>query len=162
LSLFKEETRYLRESGIELFEWRGNLYVSGKSTNNPFELFTAPYPGVNSDMQPLFAALALSIEGVSTITDLRFTDRFQYVEGLKRFGADIDTFGNTAIIRGGGKLSAADIEAPDLRGGMACVLCGLAAEGTTRIHNIYQIERGYEHFVEKLQRIGADVRKIAA
>jgi len=89
LSPAKEEARYLREAGIGLFEWQGNVYVSGRGERSPFDLFTAPYPGVNSDMQPLFAALALTISGISTITDLRFTDRFQYVKELRRFGGQI-------------------------------------------------------------------------
>lgn len=160
LSPIREEARYLREAGLDLFEWRGNLYVSGKRQKQPFDLFTAPYPGVNSDMQPLFAALALTIPGVSTITDLRFTDRFKYVEELKRFGADIQSFGNTAIVRGGAPLRGAAVSATDLRGGMACVLCGLVAEGKTRIANIYQIERGYENFCAKLSALGAKVYEV--
>jgi len=156
----REETRYLRDAGVELFEWRGNVYVSGKQTQRPFDLFTAPYPGVNSDMQPIFAALALTIPGTSTITDLRFTDRFQYVEELRRFGGDIQSFGNTAIVRGGHPLKGVQVRAPDIRGGMACVLAGLVAEGQTTITNVYQIERGYENFVDKLSALGAIIRKV--
>ena len=159
LSSIPEETRYLREAGIELFQWHHNVYVSGKNVTNPFNLFTAPYPGVNSDMQPIFSVLALSIDGVSSITDLRFTDRFQYVEELKRFGANIDTFGNTAIVNGGEKLRGAQVKATDIRGGMACVLTGLIADGITTVFNIYQIERGYEKVVEKFIALGAKIQK---
>lgn len=159
LSCIPEEARYLRDSGLELFQWQNNVYVSGKKAKNPFDLFTAPYPGVNSDMQPIFAALALTIPGVSTITDLRFTDRFQYVDELKRFGADIDTFGNTAIVNGGRTLNGALVTATDIRGGMACVLTGLIAEGETQISNIYQIERGYEKFIEKFADLGAVIQR---
>lgn len=159
LSNIKEDVRYLRDAGLSLFEWQGGVYVSGKKEKNPFELFTAPYPGVNSDMQPIFTSLALTIPGVSTITDLRFTDRFQYVEQLKNFGANIEAFGNTAIVAGGKKLIGTQVSAPDIRGGMACVLCGLVAEGFTEINNVYQIERGYENFVEKLSNLGARIRK---
>jgi len=160
LAHIPEETRYLKNSGLELFQWQNSVYVSGKRLSLPFDLFTAPYPGVNSDMQPIFAALALAIPGTSTITDLRFTDRFQYVEELKHFGANIESFGNTAIINGGGPLKGARVQATDLRGGMACVMAGLAAEGRSRISNIYQIERGYENFVEKLYALGADICRI--
>jgi UDP-N-acetylglucosamine 1-carboxyvinyltransferase len=160
LNFIKEDARYLRETGMELFEWQQDLYISGKKPKQPIDLFTAPYPGVNSDLQPIFAALSLTIPGTSTITDLRFTDRFQYVDEIKKFGADIDCFGNTAIIRGGNQLNGADVIAKDLRGGMACVLTGLVANGTTKIKNVYQIDRGYEKFTEKLCRLGADIKKI--
>ena len=160
LSHIPEETRYLRETGLELFKWKNNVYVSGKHVSKPFDLFTAPYPGVNSDMQPIFAALALTIPGTSTITDLRFTDRFKYISQLKCFGGDVESFGNTAIIRGGKPLKGAEVTATDIRGGMACVLVALAAEGMTRISNIYQIERGYENYVEKLSQLGAVTRKV--
>lgn len=162
LTCIPEETRYLRETGLELFQWHNNVYVSGKRVEKPFDLFTAPYPGVNSDMQPIFAALALTIHGTSTITDLRFTDRFQYIDSLKQFGGDAETFGNTAIIRGGKALKGANVVATDIRGGMACVLTSLAAEGLSRITNIYQIERGYESFVEKFAVLGATIQKVMA
>ncbi|MCI0521483.1 MAG: UDP-N-acetylglucosamine 1-carboxyvinyltransferase, partial [Chloroflexi bacterium] len=68
LKPIREDARYLREAGLGLFEWQGSLYVSGRGAKNPIDLFTAPYPGVNSDMQPIFAALALTLPGVSTIT----------------------------------------------------------------------------------------------
>jgi UDP-N-acetylglucosamine 1-carboxyvinyltransferase len=160
LNHIKEDARYLRGAGVDLFEHHGNVYVGGKKEKLPFDLFTAPYPGVNSDLQPIFAALALTIAGTSTITDLRFTDRFQYVDKLKQFGGDIEYFGNTAIICGGRQLQAAKVDAPDIRGGMACVLCGLVAQGRTTIGNIYQVERGYENFVEKLSGLGASIEKV--
>lgn len=162
LGLIKEDARYLREVGLDLFEWQNDVYVSGKRAKNPFDLFTAPYPGVNSDMQPIFAALATTIPGTSTITDQRFTDRFQYVGEIKKFGVDIEVFGNTAIIRGGKKLIGTDVRATDIRGGISCIMAGLVAEGITRIENIYQIERGYDNFVEKFSGLGASIKKVAA
>jgi UDP-N-acetylglucosamine 1-carboxyvinyltransferase len=159
LNYIQEDARYLRAAGVNLFEWGSNVYVSGKGSKQPFDLFTAPYPGVNSDMQPIFAVLALTAPGVSTITDLRFTDRFRYVEELRCFGADIEQFGNVAIVRGGIPLTGCDVFAPDLRGGMACVLAGLTADGATQIANAYQIERGYEQFVDKLAGLGAQIKK---
>jgi UDP-N-acetylglucosamine 1-carboxyvinyltransferase len=110
-------------------------------------------------MQPLFTALALSIPGTSTITDLRFTDRFQYVEQLKLFNANIEDFGNTVIVRGGTPLYGSKVKATDIRGGMACVLTGLSAEGETQVENINQIERGYENFIDKLSHLGARIDK---
>jgi UDP-N-acetylglucosamine 1-carboxyvinyltransferase len=160
LSAIKEDTRYLREAGVGLFEWHNNVYVSGKGELRPFDLFTAPYPGVNSDMQPIYVSLAQTITGTSTITDLRFTDRFQYVEELKRFGGDIESFGNTAIVRGGKKLIGTRVKATDIRGGMACLIAGLTAEGETEICNITQMRRGYEDFVRKLSDLGAFIKEV--
>ncbi|MBW5448387.1 UDP-N-acetylglucosamine 1-carboxyvinyltransferase [Cohnella sp. CFH 77786] len=157
LDFIKEDVRQLREIGVEVFEWGGAVYASGKKEKKGFDLFTAPYPGINSDMQPIFAALAFSANGRSTITDLRFTERFKYVDELKKFGGNILSFGNTAIIEGGKPLTGANVTATDLRGGAACLLAGLIAEGTTVIGNISQIERGYENIVGKLRQLGADL-----
>ncbi|MFA9457606.1 UDP-N-acetylglucosamine 1-carboxyvinyltransferase [Halalkalibacter sp. AB-rgal2] len=156
-SFIKEDVRYLNLAGVQVFEWGTSLYVSGKGEKKTFDLFTAPYPGINSDMQPLFATLALAAKGTSTIADLRFTDRFQYVEELKKFNADINSFGNTAIINGGKALKGAEVRATDLRGGAACVLAGLVAEGETLVSNISQINRGYENIDLKLNLLGADI-----
>ncbi len=157
-SFIKEDVRYLKMAGVEVFEWGSSLYVSGKDEKKTFDLFTAPYPGINSDMQPIFASLALAAYGTSTIADLRFTDRFQYVEELKKFNADINAFGNTAIINGGKPLQGAEVKATDLRGGAACILVGLFAEGETNISNISQINRGYENIHEKLSKLGAHIQ----
>ena len=160
LDQVRVDVNYLRESGMEIFEWGGSVYISGKKGIRPFDMFTAPYPGVNSDMQPLFAALALRAEGESTITDQRFTDRFGYVKELKSFGADIHHYGNCAVVTGGKKLTGADVRATDLRGGAAEILVGLISDGETTIDNIYQIDRGYELLEEKLGVLGADIERL--
>ena len=151
---------YLRGSGMEIFEWGGSVYVSGKHGIEPFDMFTAPYPGVNSDMQPLFAALALRAPGESTITDQRFTDRFAYVKELKSFGAEINNYGNCAVVSGGRNLKGASVKATDLRGGAAEILVGLISEGETNIGNIYQIDRGYEFIEKKLGSLGAEIERV--
>ncbi|KAB8133669.1 UDP-N-acetylglucosamine 1-carboxyvinyltransferase [Gracilibacillus oryzae] len=157
-SFIKEDIRYLKIANVEVFEWGSALYVSGKNEKSTFDLFTAPYPGINSDMQPIFASLALTAKGTSTIADLRFTDRFQYVNELIKFGADIKSFGNTAIINGGNKLKGTEVRATDLRGGAACILTGLFSEGETVINSVEQINRGYESIQEKLSLLGADIK----
>lgn len=159
LGSLRIETQYLREAGMEVFEWGGSVYVSGKKGLRPFDMFTAPYPGVNSDLQPLFAVLALAAPGESTITDQRFTDRFAYIKELRAFGAKVDNYGNCAVVRGGRRLRGARVAATDLRGGTAMVLAGLAAEGRTVIENIYQIDRGYERIERKLGGLGAMIRR---
>ncbi|MBN2184279.1 MAG: UDP-N-acetylglucosamine 1-carboxyvinyltransferase [Candidatus Krumholzibacteriota bacterium] len=159
LSYLRVDTQYLREAGLEVFEWGGSVYVSGRKGLRPFHIFTAPYPGVNSDLQPLFAALALGAPGESTITDQRFTDRFDYVDQLKAFGGNIDHYGNCAVIRGGKKLKGASVRATDLRGGVSEILAGMISEGKTVIDNIYQIDRGYERIERKLSALGADIKR---
>lgn len=160
LEFVKSDVEYLRKAGIEIFEWGGSVYVSGKGDIQPFDMFTAPYPGVNSDMQPLFAALALKAKGESTIVDTRFTDRFQYVQELKKFGNNIEAYGNCAVVRGGGTIAGTKVKATDLRGGASLIIAGLVAEGETEIENIYQIDRGYERIEEKLKSLGADIERV--
>ena len=160
LSSLKFEVQCLRDAGIEIFEWDGSVYVSGKMGLRPFDLFTAPYPGVNSDLQPLFAALALMAPGESSITDQVFTERFGYVSELKQFGADIENYGNSAIVRGGKPLKSACVTATDLRGGTAMLLASLVARGETIIRNVYQIDRGYERIEKKLGRLGASIERV--
>ncbi|MBD2848591.1 UDP-N-acetylglucosamine 1-carboxyvinyltransferase [Paenibacillus sp. IB182496] len=157
LDFIREDVRHLREIGVDVFEWGGAVYASGKKQKRAFDLFTAPYPGINSDMQPIFAALAFTAAGKSTITDLRFTDRFRYVEELKKFGGSIHAFGNTAIVEGGRPLQGAHATATDLRGGASCVLAALIAEGESIITNVSQIERGYENIAGKLRQLGARI-----
>ena len=154
----RSDVAYLRSAGVEIFEWGGNIYASAKGKSlRAFDLFTAPYPGVNSDMQPLFAAFASVCDGESSVTDQRFTERFQYVSELEKFGMPIKAYGNCAIVRGPARLAGAEVRALDLRCGAALVLAGLSAEGTTVVHDCHQIERGYEDLVPKLQALGADM-----
>jgi len=160
LEYIRHDVEYLSQAGLDIFEWGGNVYVSGRDKKlRGFDLFTAPYPGVNSDMQPLFAALASQCEGESTITDQRFTDRFQYVKQLQKLGVPIDSYGNCAVVRGPAKLKGARVEALDLRCGAALVLSALAAGGATEIENSYQIYRGYEWIESRLKGLGADVER---
>ena len=159
LKFIKSDVEYLRKAGLEIFEWGGSVYISAKNEIKPFDMFTAPYPGVNSDMQPLFAALALKAKGISTITDTRFTDRFQYVSEFKKFGADIEAYGNCAVVKGGKSLKGARVKALDLRTGAALILVGLGAEGKTIIENVYQIDRGYEEIEKKLGNLGANIKR---
>ncbi len=152
--------RVLRDAGVEIFEWGNSVYVSARKQLIPIDVFTTPYPGINSDMQPLYSVLSSIIPGESTVTDMRFTDRFQYVDELKKFGMDIEAYGNCAVIRGGKSLYGAEVNATDLRGGAAMVLAGLAAKGTTTVGNVYQIGRGYVNMPEILKSLGADIEEI--
>lgn len=154
------DIKVLREAGVEIFEWGGSVYVSAPNSLKPIDIFTTPYPGINSDMQPLYSVLASMAEGESTVTDMRFTERFQYVDELAKFGVTITAYGNCAVIQGGSPLNGCEARATDLRGGTALVLAGLVSEGITTIDNVYQIERGYINLPDTLRQLGADIKVI--
>jgi len=161
LEHIQSDVAYLRRIGVDVFEWGGNVFVSGKNRGlKAFDLFTAPYPGVNSDIQPLFAALASQCRGESTITDQRFTERFSYVAELKKLGVHIDHYGNCAVVKGPSELRGGRATALDLRCGAALSILALGAQGETLIDNLYQIERGYERLVPRLTALGASVERI--
>jgi UDP-N-acetylglucosamine 1-carboxyvinyltransferase len=160
--IMRAEIEQLRHAGIEAFDWGGSVYIASRQPLQPIDIQTAPYPGINSDLQPLFAGLALAANGVSTITDTRFPDRFRYAEEMRKLGADIHACGNCAIVRGGTPLRGGTVRALDIRTGAALVIAGLAAEGETTILNVQQIDRGYERIEEKLRPLGASIRRVVA
>lgn len=121
---------------------------------------TAPYPAFPTDMQAQFAALNTVAEGVGTIVETIFENRFMHMLEMRRLGAEIRLEGNTAIIHGVEKLNGAPVMATDLRASASLVLAGLVAEGRTDIERIYHIDRGYEAIEEKLLQLGARIRRI--
>jgi UDP-N-acetylglucosamine 1-carboxyvinyltransferase len=121
---------------------------------------TAPYPAFPTDMQAQFAALDTVSEGVGTIVETIFENRFMHMLEMRRMGAEIRLEGNTAIIHGVGRLTAAPVMATDLRASASLVLAGLVAEGKTEIERIYHIDRGYETIEEKLLQLGAQIRRV--
>lgn len=122
---------------------------------------TLPYPGFPTDMQAQFCAMNAMADGVATVTETIFENRFQHINELQRMGADIRIEGNTAICTGVEKLTAAPVMATDLRASAGLVLAGLAAEGETLVDRIYHVDRGYERIEEKLQKLGASIRRVA-
>lgn len=125
----------------------------------PFEIETLPYPGFPTDLQAIFTTLACTIKGSSKIKETIYPDRFSNVPELIRMGADIELFEPSIIVNGGNKLSGADVQASDLRAGAALVIAGAVADGVTDLHRIYHIERGYEDFVNKLNKINIKTTK---
>jgi UDP-N-acetylglucosamine 1-carboxyvinyltransferase len=121
---------------------------------------TAPYPAFPTDMQAQFAALNTVAVGVGTIIETIFENRFMHMLEMRRLGAEIRLEGNTAIIRGVERLTAAPVMATDLRASASLVLAGLVAEGRTEIERIYHIDRGYETIEEKLAGVGAQIRRV--
>ncbi|HTW37250.1 MAG TPA: UDP-N-acetylglucosamine 1-carboxyvinyltransferase [Steroidobacteraceae bacterium] len=121
---------------------------------------TAPYPAFPTDMQAQFAALDAVAEGVGTIIETIFENRFMHMLEMRRLGAEIRLEGNTAIIRGVERLTAAPVMATDLRASASLVLAGLVAEGRTDVERIYHIDRGYETIEEKLAQLGAQIKRV--
>ena len=124
------------------------------------DIHTAPYPAFPTDMQAQFCALNAVAEGVGTITETVFENRFQHVLELQRMGAKIRLEGNTAICTGVGTLTAAPVMATDLRASASLVIAGLAARGETLVDRVYHVDRGYERIEEKLRQIGATIRRV--
>ena len=121
---------------------------------------TAPYPAFPTDMQAQFCAMNAVAEGVGTITETIFENRFQHVLEMQRMGANIQLEGHTAICTGVERLNAAPVMATDLRASAGLVLAGLAADGETVVDRIYHVDRGYERIEEKLRQVGASIRRV--
>jgi len=121
---------------------------------------TAPYPAFPTDMQAQFTALNCVADGTATITETVFENRFMHLQELQRMGADIVQEGNTAVIRGVARLTAAPVMATDLRASASLVIAGLVAAGDTVVDRIYHIDRGYHCIEEKLSQLGAQIRRI--
>lgn len=145
----------LIEMGCEVIEFDDSIRVVGRNNQRAMNIKTLPYPGFPTDMQPQMTAALTLASGTSMVVESIFENRFRYVDELARMGADIKVKGNVAIVTGVGSLMGASVEAPDLRAGAALVLAALAAEGVSTISNIKYIQRGYEHFEEKLGELGA-------
>jgi len=148
---------FLREAGVKLFT-NGTTTIVRHSECFPIDISTGPYPGINSDMQPLFAAFALFAKGESRIIDLRFPGRYHYARELERMGGKMTIDGNMLRIFGGDALHGAEVRATDLRAGMALLIASLNAKGMTIIDDAWQIERGYDGIWGKLALLGAGVQ----
>lgn len=121
---------------------------------------TLPFPGFPTDMQPMAVGLAAISEGNSIITENVFEARFRFVDEMMRLGADATIDGHHVLIRGVDRLSSTPVWASDIRAGAGLVLAGLVADGDTEVNDVYHIDRGYPHFVENLNVLGADVRRV--
>jgi UDP-N-acetylglucosamine 1-carboxyvinyltransferase len=151
----------LEEAGadIEVGEDWISLDMHGKRPK-AVNIRTAPYPAFPTDMQAQFTALNSVAEGQATIVETVFENRFMHVQEMQRMGADLQIEGNTVFCKGSEKLTAAPVMATDLRASASLVLAALVAEGSTTVERIYHIDRGYECIEEKLQQLGAKIRRI--
>lgn len=143
---------YLRESGMKFFRGENSLIVKGGSAY-PVEISTGPYPGINSDMQPLFAVYGAMSKGESKIVDLRFPGRYAYAEELKKLGVDSTVVGDMLVINGGNQIKGGTVKALDLRAGIALLLAGMTSEEIVTIEEEWQIYRGYEHLEQKIKNL---------
>ncbi|WP_434307560.1 UDP-N-acetylglucosamine 1-carboxyvinyltransferase [Clostridium botulinum] len=134
--------------------------VDGRKILNPVDIKTMPYPGFPTDMQAQMMALLATIKGTSIITETIFENRFMHVSEMKRMGADVKIDGRSAVIEGVSKLTGTEVKATDLRAGAALILCALAAEGKTEITDVYHIDRGYVKIEEKLNKLGANIKRV--
>ncbi len=151
----------LREAGavIETGEDWISLDMEGRRPQ-AISLRTAPYPAMPTDMQAQFMAMNTVAEGTGTIVETVFENRFMHVQELNRMGAHIEVQGNTAICRGVESLTGAPVMATDLRASASLVIAALVARGDTLVDRIYHVDRGYECIEEKLQSLGATIRRV--
>lgn len=149
----------LQTAGVSIVKKGADILVKGGGQYKPVDAITLPYPGFPTDMQAQVMTLMALTKGISIITEKVYPERFMHVSELNRLGCDIKLEGANAIIKGVDKLSGAPVQASDLRASAALVIAGLAAEGTTEIHRVYHIDRGYEKIEEKLNELGADITR---
>jgi UDP-N-acetylglucosamine 1-carboxyvinyltransferase len=143
---------FLKESGLNFYRGSNELIVK-RSTPYPVEISTGPYPGINSDMQPLFAVYGAMSKGETRIVDLRFPGRYAYADELKKIGVDTHVVGDMLIINGGNSIKGGTVRALDLRAGIALLLAGMTSEEEVVIEDDWQIYRGYENLSEKLKNL---------
>ncbi len=155
-------TAKLREMGFGIEEGAESvrIFSDENSPLKPCNVKTMAYPGFPTDMQPQMVTLLATVEGNSVMNETVWDSRYQYVNELKRLGANITTLGSIANIFGVNKLSGAEVRATDLRAGAALLLAGLVADGETYINKIDYIDRGYERLIEKFEKIGANIKRI--
>ncbi len=150
----------LREAGLTIEKHNTGMRVRGAGRPNSKDIKTLPYPGFPTDMQAQFMALMSIAQGTSIIRETIFENRFMHVAELRRMGADIAIEGGTARVKGASGLKGTDVMATDLSASASLIVAGLAAEGTTTVHRLYHLDRGYEKIDEKLKGIGAIVERM--
>ena len=158
LGVFKSE---LESMGVR-FEQDGNILsvIGNLKELKPSKIRTMPHPGFPTDMQPQMMLLQTLVNGASSMEETVFENRFMHVPEFNRMGADIVIRHGVAMINGGLPLTGAEVMSSDLRAGAALVLAGLAADGETTLNRVYHIDRGYDKLEEKLNGVGADIRRV--
>ena len=151
----------LEEAGAHIEVGKDSIHLDMQGRcPKAVDVRTAPYPGFPTDMQAQFTAMNSVAKGVGTVVETIFENRLIQVNEMSRMGANIRVEGNTAIVTGIERLTAAPVMATDLRASASLVIAGLCAEGETLVDRIYHIDRGYECIEEKMQQLGASIRRI--
>ena len=146
--------------GVKIIKKKNYIIVTGPKKIKSVNTRTKPYPGFPTDLQAQIMVLMTKAEGISTIKENIFENRFMHVSELRRMGAHIEILGKTAKIYGGNKLYGAEIMATDLRASVSLVLAGLIAKEKTIINRIYHLDRGYENIEKKLSNCGAQIKRL--
>lgn len=149
----------LAEMGVTMEIDNNSILIDGSGNLKPVDIKTMPYPGFPTDMQAQMMGLLCTIKGTSVVTETIFENRFMHAQELKRMGANIKIDGRSAVIEGIERLSGSEVRATDLRAGAALVLCGLCADGITKVSDIYHIDRGYFAMEEKYKKLGANIER---
>ena len=150
----------LHEAGVQVTEGKENVKMKVSRRLRSVDVRTFAYPGFPTDMQAQMLALMSVADGTSVIVETVFESRFIHVPELRRMGADIKVDGNHAVVNGIAKLTGAPVMASDLRASAGLILAGLAGEGETEVSRVYHLDRGYERIEDKLQGVGAVIRRI--
>ncbi|MBQ7669039.1 MAG: UDP-N-acetylglucosamine 1-carboxyvinyltransferase [Clostridia bacterium] len=153
-------TSKLIEMGITVEEMGDSIHVKCDKRPQKATIKTLPYPGFPTDMQPQMAVLLSIANGTSILTEGVWENRFQYVSELQKLGANIRIEGRSAIIEGVKNLTGSFVNSPDLRGGAALIIAGLAAKNVTEVYNLDHVDRGYENFEQKLKNLGAKIERV--
>ena len=151
----------LEEMGVNVEKGKDYVLVSHSPNLKSVKVQALPYPGFPTDLLPIIIPLLIMAQGKSLVHDPLYENRFNYIQELRKMGADIEMVDpHRTFVFGSAKLSGANIDSWDIRAGACLVIAALSAEGKTTIENVFQIDRGYEKIEERLQKIGADIKRI--
>jgi UDP-N-acetylglucosamine 1-carboxyvinyltransferase len=149
-------------SGASVDLYPDGFRVSMRTRPSSVDVVTLPFPGFATDLLPMAIGLAAISDGASMVTENIFDGRFNFVQELVRLGAEIRTDGKFAMVRGRERLSAAPVQATDIRAGAGLVIAALCADGVTEVSHVHHIDRGYPHFVDDLTALGATIERVPA
>ena len=158
--IMSNEINLLKKMGVQITKKKKHVVVICKGKIKSANVVTKPYPGFPTDLQAQIMVLMIKANGVSTIKEKIFENRFMHVSELRRMGAHIETNGNQAKIFGNTKLNGAELMATDLRASVSLVLAGLVSSNTTVVNRIYHLDRGYEKIEKKLSSCGAKIKRL--
>ncbi len=150
----------LEESGCTIDVNCDKIFLEMQNAPKPVDITTSIYPGFPTDVQAQWMSYMMLADGASRISDTIYTDRFKHVPELQRLGADIHASDNTAVVNGGKRLSGAIVMSSDLRASASLVLSALVTEGKTEVLRVYHIDRGYESIENRLQALGANIKRV--